>query len=711
MGKVEQLLRTARPNSRRSSIDIETLANLEPLNQLPHSILGGLAQVAQPVTVKKGEQLFAQGDVDPRVFYLLQGQLSLKSSNAPGEIFDGNDLRAKSPLTTEKHRPCTAEALTELRLLSIPSSAWDQALASVPASADGYEVDEIDTADGATWIHNFLKSPVFLRLPAGNIQAILTRLEEVRVEPGQLILKQGSQANNYYVVKEGRFKVARRPAQGDCLIELATLHAGDGFGEEALISHGQRNASVTALAAGALMRLGRQDFTQLLVEPLIRKISFENAQREVQQGGAFLDIRSAEEFRENGLRNATNIPLSLLRANLPELRGDTTYVLYCNDGLLSAAAAFVLNQCGKKAVVLDGGLHGIVARAPSRQEAAPKPAKPVAQRPVAKKASEPTQVVSTAPAPPAETSTHLALEKELADLKSKLDTLEQDIVSPTTQTLPAPESIAQIICVDRDDSLLWTPIPGTAHLSPDKLTLTGELKTSRAARNKQIVCVGEADAILWEPIAGSRQKHTATTSFPDAAPTTATETVTEPKSGWISDNFLWETVIGYSSDPQVDTLLSEEATKARETQKNLKQSVCGDNQRAAQATTGAIRSAPRPHDNIEEAAQQPRKKSYIASRFARTPWWLHGLYLLTALATLGAGYVTFFPNHPMPSWLINQLAPTLTSQTVTPSPAPTASTPALDPTVGAIPMGKIQAEAKSEFTVKKHFAVEIPPTE
>ena len=48
---------------------------------------------------------------------------------------------------------------------------------------------------------------------------------------------------------------------------LAELKGGDAFGEEALVSEARRNATVTAVRDGELLRLGKAHFTELLREP------------------------------------------------------------------------------------------------------------------------------------------------------------------------------------------------------------------------------------------------------------------------------------------------------------------------------------------------------------------------------------------------------------------------------------------------------------
>ena len=56
-------------------------------------------------------------------------------------------------------------------------------------------------------------------------------------------------------------------------IKLAELGVGDTFGEEALISEAKRNATVTMLTEGVLMRLNKQDFRELMNEPLLQWVT------------------------------------------------------------------------------------------------------------------------------------------------------------------------------------------------------------------------------------------------------------------------------------------------------------------------------------------------------------------------------------------------------------------------------------------------------
>jgi rhodanese-related sulfurtransferase len=61
------------------------------------------------------------------------------------------------------------------------------------------------------------------------------------------------------------------------------------------------------------------------------------------------------------LAGAMNIPLNELRDALPSLRNDREYMVYCQTGRRSSAAAFLLSQRGFSASLLEGGLKSMVA--------------------------------------------------------------------------------------------------------------------------------------------------------------------------------------------------------------------------------------------------------------------------------------------------------------------------------------------------------------
>lgn len=206
--------------------------------------------------------------------------------------------------------------------------------------------------DGRNWIRRMRHIMAFKNMPPANIKTLLQRMETVSVNENEVIIQQGSPGDYYYVLTEGSALVTRT-------VELATLSAGASFGEEALLSGSKRNASVTMESQGQLMRLAKADFNELLKEPLLDRVTPDEAQVRVAKGDVWLDVRHVTEFIHSHLQNALNIPLHELRMRMKELDKEKHYICYCGTGRRSSAAAFLLVQNGFKVVVLIGGAQKI----------------------------------------------------------------------------------------------------------------------------------------------------------------------------------------------------------------------------------------------------------------------------------------------------------------------------------------------------------------
>src|SRR5207247_10255422 len=132
------------------------------------------------------------------------------------------------------------------------------------------------------------------------------------------------------------------------------LRRGDAFGEEALVSEAKRNATVTSLIAGDLLRLGRGDFNELLREPLLRRAAFIQAAQKVRDGALWLDVRYPSEYQYDKLPGAINVPLAEVRNMFAVLDRLREYVAYCQSGRRSAAAAFPSAQRAFRVWLLEG---------------------------------------------------------------------------------------------------------------------------------------------------------------------------------------------------------------------------------------------------------------------------------------------------------------------------------------------------------------------
>lgn len=337
-------------------VDKNTLKTLVPPNALNAENFQELAGKAYVEEIGPGKVVFKAGEVDRKTTYLLEGEIILSDDSGQATTIRGGTDAAKHPLANAQPRKQTARTKTNCKITRFDSDlldillTWDQ--------LSGIEVNEIQVDgddDDSDWMTRILQSQAFLQVPPANIQAMFMRMQEAPMRAGDAVIKQGDDGDYYYIIKHGRAKVTRASKSGADLT-LATLKDGDAFGEEALLSEAKRNATITMETDGILMRLSKADFNALLKEPMLNWLSLEEAQEQVAKGAKLLDVRLESEHSNNGLPGSMNIPLFMLRLKADSLDPNTAYIVYCDTGRRSSAAAFLLSERGFETYVLQGGL-------------------------------------------------------------------------------------------------------------------------------------------------------------------------------------------------------------------------------------------------------------------------------------------------------------------------------------------------------------------
>jgi CRP-like cAMP-binding protein len=346
------------------TLDLGTLRSFSPLDGLKTENLNALARKATMRSLTLDKTLFKQGDKDKNAFYLVSGVIELVQDGKNIAIIRAGSPEARNPISPILPRRCTAVVASDrAELLTVDSDlldvmlTWDQ--------TGTYEVGELgrlaqidDMADD--WMTLMLQTKAFHKVPPANIQAIFMRLQRVDFKAGQTVIKQGDEGDYFYVIVKGKCQVTRETPLNKDGIKLAELVKGDTFGEEALISEARRNANVTMLTDGSLMRLGKDDFRMLLNEPMQEYVDQYEAEKLIAQGAKWLDVRLPSEFETQHLDNALNIPLYFLRIKLKTLDRNTPYVVYCDNGRRSSAAAFILSERDFHTYVLKGGTQAMI---------------------------------------------------------------------------------------------------------------------------------------------------------------------------------------------------------------------------------------------------------------------------------------------------------------------------------------------------------------
>ncbi|MGD2055258.1 MAG: SUMF1/EgtB/PvdO family nonheme iron enzyme [Gammaproteobacteria bacterium] len=345
--------------------DKKTLHELVPLDALSEARFAEIAKKITIEEVRKGRYLFRQGDRDGYSMYLLEGKINLIDGHRKvvGEIEAGTDA-SRYPIANQQPRPASARAVTRVVIAHIDSGLLDVFLTWDQTSST--EVSEIKADDDQDWMTRMLQSDVFARIPPAIIQRLLMRMESCSVHAGEVIISQGDVGDYFYTIDMGRCAVSRKSSPEAEDVKLAELSDGDFFGEAALVSESRRNATVTMLTDGLLMRLAKRDFVELLRDQLVQTISFDEAVEMVNEGAVWLDVRSPGEFETGSFEDSVNIPLSDLHGEMPELVFNVKYIICCDTARRSASAAFILSHKGFDVYVLDGGLNGLDSGLPAQ---------------------------------------------------------------------------------------------------------------------------------------------------------------------------------------------------------------------------------------------------------------------------------------------------------------------------------------------------------
>lgn len=343
-----------------ATVSIGLLATLQPLMSLGSKGLTELLPLCRIHSFPRTADPFSRTDWSGRVVYLLRGELLVKLLDGASRVLVGGHDLAAAPVARDGNSPRFSKAITDIELLSLDEDpldilvTWNQLANSsdpekgLPDQTDWRMMSSMFALDNLT-------IGAFASLPPANIQALLEKFVRVPARRGETIIRQGDPGDYYYLIESGRCKVSRLVAGAS--VQLAEIKEGDAFGEEALVADTVRNATVVMNTDGMLLRLSKQDFNQLLLSPLLQKVSGDDAERRIAAGAQWIDVRFPAEYQSDGYPGAINIPLNDIRQAAAALDPAIEYIVYCQTGRRSSAAAFLLSQRGLHATLLDGGMR------------------------------------------------------------------------------------------------------------------------------------------------------------------------------------------------------------------------------------------------------------------------------------------------------------------------------------------------------------------
>jgi CRP-like cAMP-binding protein len=108
------------------------------------------------------------------------------------------------------------------------------------------------------YLENLRAVPLFSGCSNSELEKIASAVDELSVDAGRVLITEGEVGKEAFVIIEGEATVSRDGAH------VATLVAGQPFGEMSLVDRSPRNATVTAATPLRVLVLGQREFAGLL---------------------------------------------------------------------------------------------------------------------------------------------------------------------------------------------------------------------------------------------------------------------------------------------------------------------------------------------------------------------------------------------------------------------------------------------------------------
>ena len=329
----------------RDSIDPAILANLSPLNTMDIDHFNEVASRAKIKQFKKGEYLFREGHSDRHTFYVIKGRIALLSQANEVKTINSDDVDALEPIAPDLPRKYTARVQATSTVVMIDTTVLDFHLGK--HNSETYQVNEIDNGSDGDWMTKILQSEAFSKLPPINLQRMLSGVTEVSYQSGDTVINEGQNTDHYFIVKSGVC----------CNVNALTQEwrCGDAFGASGLMLGSGQPATIIMKSSGELMLLPKEDFIELCYTPLVKNIDQKEADKHIDSGACWLDLRSQSLTNSMFSNDCTSMDFSELHDKVKTLDKSKTYVVMGDSDLHAGIGSFVLMQHGMDAYCFSDG--------------------------------------------------------------------------------------------------------------------------------------------------------------------------------------------------------------------------------------------------------------------------------------------------------------------------------------------------------------------
>jgi CRP-like cAMP-binding protein len=240
----------------------ETLPPIPLFSDLPAADFQAVLSALKLVRTRPGEHVIREGDAGDAFFVLARGTVGVSRQGPSGPVHlarlhDGA-IFGEMALVSSLPRSASVVAETDCDLLQFDKAALFAASRQVQTIATA-----LDKFTRERLLANlFATAPLFQPLDRKQRLDLMRRFSAHDLAPGTTIIAEGEAGRGLYVVLNGEVDVSK--VDGSDKVLLATLRAGDVFGEISLLHEGPTTATVTTGTNTTVLFLGREFFQKLI---------------------------------------------------------------------------------------------------------------------------------------------------------------------------------------------------------------------------------------------------------------------------------------------------------------------------------------------------------------------------------------------------------------------------------------------------------------
>jgi predicted acylesterase/phospholipase RssA/CRP-like cAMP-binding protein len=215
------------------------------------------------IDLHAGETLFACGDPRDAAFLILSGRISLTGQSPQGRVLSAGEGVGEIGLAAHGPHTTTARALEDARVLRLGRIAFEGLCERYPEAMSRLADFIAPVADES------LLARVICDLlgerDAAQLAALLAEMECLELKRGDVLYRQGDDADRMFVVIYGRLRMMARDAEGTEMV-LDEVGRGDTVGWKSLLTGDVRSTTVYALRDSAVGVITRPVFENLSLQ-------------------------------------------------------------------------------------------------------------------------------------------------------------------------------------------------------------------------------------------------------------------------------------------------------------------------------------------------------------------------------------------------------------------------------------------------------------